>query len=146
MRAMSPLIHTVIAKAPVALVAVVALPIAGVGEGFASVAEDAFFEPLCGSVLAHEHMRRGCRLSEWRGWQSITVPGENVGLLMVGGVATLRTVALVPGPRCPAKAEPVLAPFALAIAAKTEIVVTTVTTRTVIVELVLDVFLAAVRA
>jgi hypothetical protein len=136
MRAMSPLIHTVIAKAPVALVAVVALPIAGVGEGFASVAEDAFFEPLW----------RGCRLSEWRGWQSITVPGENVGLLMVGGVATLRTVALVPGPRCPAKAEPVLAPFALVIAAKTEIVVTTVATRTVIVELVLDVFLAAVRA
>jgi hypothetical protein len=69
-----------------------------------------------------------------------------MGLFMIGEIPTLRTVALVPGPGCPAKAEPVLAPLTITIAAKTEIIVAVVATRAVIVELVLDVLLATVFA
>jgi hypothetical protein len=43
MRTVSSLVYTIIAKTPVALVAIVALPITRIGKSLASITEDAFF-------------------------------------------------------------------------------------------------------
>lgn len=58
MGAVASLIDTIVAKPPVAFVAIVALPIAGVGMCFAYVAEDARLSSLSRIVLAGEHVRR----------------------------------------------------------------------------------------
>ena len=47
------LVNAIIAIAPVAFVAVVAFPVAGIGVGFAVFAEDAEFHSLLGIVFAH---------------------------------------------------------------------------------------------
>lgn len=53
MGAVAALVYAVVAVAPVAFVAVVAFPVAGVGVGFAVFAEDADFHSLIGVIFAH---------------------------------------------------------------------------------------------
>lgn len=50
--AVPPLVDTVVAESPVALVAVIAFPVARVGECFARVAKHAALQPLLGVFCA----------------------------------------------------------------------------------------------
>ena len=52
------LVNAIIAIAPVAFVAVVALPVACIRECFTDIAEDSDFLPFLWVVFAHERMRR----------------------------------------------------------------------------------------
>jgi hypothetical protein len=140
---MLSLIHTVVAEAPVPLVAKITFPVARIGERLAGVAEDTFFEPVLGIVFTHEHMGRGQRLCQWRYWYAISISGQNVWWLEVGWISCLWAIALVLCPCCPPKAEPVLTPFACTIATMAYVILPIVASRAVIVKLVLDVIFQA---
>jgi hypothetical protein len=134
---MVALVDTVIAVTPVAFIAVVALPITGIGIGSANIAESAYFYPLLRIVFAHEHMRRGCGFRKWRHWSTITMPNENVWVFVVGWVASFRRFSFVTRPSGPSEPEPMLASFAETIAAQADVVPALITTATVVMELVL---------
>ena len=55
---MTALIDAVVAVAPLAFVAIVALPVACIRERFADIAKHSDFLPLLRVVFAHERMRR----------------------------------------------------------------------------------------
>jgi hypothetical protein len=67
-------------------------------------------------------------------------------MLIVQRIAAVWTIALVPRPSCPAKAKPVLAAFACTVAPVTKVVRAFITLGAMVVELVLEMFLAAVFA
>jgi hypothetical protein len=67
---------------------------------------------------------------------------KRVGMFMVGRVATWWCLSFISGPSGPAEAVPVLAAFAGAVAREAEIVSTVVTSGTVVVQVVLNVFFA----
>ena len=75
----------------------------------------------------------------------ITMAGENVRLLVIRSVSTIRTFTLVSCPGCPSKAKPMLAPFASVIASVAYIERSVIALRAVIVQLVLDILLATVH-
>ena len=137
MRTVMPLINAIIAIAPVAVVAIVTFPVAGVGVCLAHIAEDANFYPLLGVILAHEHMWwcRGFR--QGRHGSAISVPDQDMGMLVIGRITTLWCFALIPGPSSPTKAVPMLASSAKTIAAKTHVVLATIAASTIVVKLVL---------
>jgi hypothetical protein len=112
----SSLVDTVIAEAPVPLVAEVTLPVARIGKCFADITEDAIFQPLLWVVFAHEHMRWRRRLSERGQRYPVPMSCEEVWMLIVHGITAVRTIALVPRPSSPSKAKPVLAAFACTVA------------------------------
>ena len=60
MCAMTTLVDAVVAVAPFAFVAVVALPVACIRECFTNVAKYANFLSLLRVVFAHQYMRRYC--------------------------------------------------------------------------------------
>ena len=64
-------------------------------------------------------------------------------MLGIWRVATLRSLSFVAQPCSPAETEPVLAPLAKSEAAQADVVMTVVAPLTVVVQLVLDVVLAA---
>jgi hypothetical protein len=134
---MVALVDTVITVTPVAFIAVVALPITGVGIGSAYVAESAYLYPLLRIVFAHEHMRRGRGFGEWRHWSTIPMPNEDMRVFVVGWVASFRRFSFVTRPSGPSEPEPVLASFAETIAAQTDVVPAIITTAAVVMELVL---------
>lgn len=143
MRAVAALVDTVVAVTPFAFVAVVTFPVAGVCERFADVTEDTSFLPLLRVVLAHECMWRGGRFNKLCERPSIPLPGEHMRMLTVGWIAALGCVALVAKPGCPAKSKPMLAAFAVAEAAQTNGVIAALASLAVVMQLVLDMILAA---
>lgn len=56
---MTSLVDAVVAEAPVAIIAVVAFPVAGIGKCFASVTKDTAFQAFVWIVFAPEYMWRG---------------------------------------------------------------------------------------
>lgn len=127
------LVHAVIAVAPVASVAVVALPVAGIGIRSTDVAENAYFYPFFGVVLAHEHMRWSRGFCYRCHWSAIAMPNKDVWFLMIRRIAPFRCFPFVTHPSDPSKAEPVLAAFFKAITAKANIIFAVVTTTAVVV-------------
>jgi hypothetical protein len=137
MRTVTPLVDAIVAIAPVAFVAIVTFPVAGVGVCLAHVAEDANLYPLLGVVLTHEHMG-GCRgFGQGRHGSAISMPDQDMRVLVIGRITTLWCFSLISGPSSPAKAIPVLASSAKAVAAKTDVVLSTIAASTVVVKLVL---------
>jgi len=144
--AVSALVDTVVAEAPVAFHAIVAFPVAVIGEGFAERAEDAFVEAMVWVVFTHEDVGRREGLSERREWSSIAAARKDVWLVKVGRIASLGAVAFVECPSCPAKAEPVLAALSGSVAAEANVIRAIVAFRAVVVEFMLDVVFCAVLA
>lgn len=126
MGAVPSLVHAVIAKAPISLIAKVTLPVTGICKSFTCVTENAFFEPLLRVVVAHKLMRRGWRFGQQRQWCSVATSGQNMRQFILGGIPPFWAVTLELGHGQPAKAEPVLASFASTIAAMANIIVSIV--------------------
>lgn len=137
MRTVMALVDAIIAIAPVAFIAIVALPVAGIGICLAHVAEDADFDPFLGIVLAHEHMWRCCGLCQWRHGSAISMPDEDMGVLVVWRIATFGGFSFVSWPGSPAKPIPMLASSAETVAAEAYVILSIVATSTVVVKLVL---------
>lgn len=146
MSAVSALIHAVVAVAPVALVAVVAFPVTGVGVGFADFTEDADLNSLLGVVFAHEDVRWRAGLCERRHGSTVAVADQDMWMLVVWGIASFWCFSFVARPCCPAETEPVFTSLPETIAADADIVVASVATSTVVVQLVLDIALVATPA
>ena len=141
MRAMMALVNAIIAIAPVAFVAVVALPVAGIGVCLAHVAEDSNFHPFPGIVLAHKHMWRRCRFCQWCHRPAIPMSNKDMGVLMIWRIATFGCFSFVSRPGSPAKPIPMLASSTEAVAAEAYIILSIIATFTVVVKLVLYVIL-----
>lgn len=146
MGTMASLIDAVVAKPPVALVTIVALPITSIGICLAHVAEDTRLQSMSWILATYEHMRGRQGLGEWGQWTAITVSNENVWMFVVWWIASFWSLSLVQWPRGPAEAEPMVASFAAAIAADADVVVATKAPCTGVVEFVLDVILGTLLA
>lgn len=146
MRAMMSLINAIVAIAPVAFVAIIALPVAGVGVRLTHVAENSNFHPLLGIILTHKYMWRCCRFSQGCHWPAIPVSDENMGMLMIWRIATFRRFPFVSWPSSPAESIPMLASSAKAVATETYVVLPIIATCTIVVKLVLYVILSAALA
>jgi hypothetical protein len=71
---------------------------------------------------------------------------EQMWMLIIHGISVFWTIALVPRPCCPSKAKPMLAAFAGTIAPVTQVIRSVIALGAVIVELMLEMFFAAVLA
>lgn len=63
---MTSLVDTVVAKSPVPIIAIVALPVASIGKCFARIAEDAALQTILRVLFASKHMRRSRRSGKRR--------------------------------------------------------------------------------
>lgn len=136
--AMPSLVDTVVAKTPIAIIAIVAFPVACIGKGLASVAKDAAFQAFLWIVFASEYMWRDRRFCEWCGWSAIPVSNEYMRLLVVWWVAIFGCLLLVSSPCCPTKAKPVLATLSLTITTDAYVERAIIAPCTIVVELILD--------
>ena len=143
---MTALVDTVVAETPIAFITVIAFPIACIGIRGAGIAEDAGFQALPGIIFTHEHIRWACRLSERRQWSAIAVSDEDMGMLVVGRIASGRCLLLIAWPSRPSKSKPVFTSLSEAIAANTDVVCAVIAPRAVVVKLVLYVLFATVFA
>jgi hypothetical protein len=143
MRAVVASVNAVITIAPVAFIAIVALPIACICKRLAHVTEHTNLHSLFGVVLAHEHMWWCCGFCERRRWPAIPMPNQDMRMLVIRWIASFRCFSFVTWPRGPAKAEPVLTPLAEAVAADANVVLAIITSSAVVVKLVLYVILPA---
>jgi hypothetical protein len=82
-RTVTALVNTVVAIAPFAFVAVIALPVTCVCEGLAYVAEHTCLYSLLWIVLTHEHMRRCRRFSERSKWSPVSLASKDMRMLIV---------------------------------------------------------------
>jgi hypothetical protein len=140
---MMALVDAVITIAPVAFIAIVALPIACICERFAHVTEHANLNSLFGIVLAHQHMWWCCRFCERRHRPAIPMSNEDMGMLVVWWISSFWCFSFITWPGGPAKTKPVLASLSEAVAADANVVLAIITSSAVVVKLILYVVLSA---
>jgi len=118
------------AVSPSALQADVAMPVAGIRKGKASITESAFFE-----VARRLPAFNGSSVSR------ILARQEDMWLVVICWVSFCRLRAFVSIPSCVAETKPVIAASASPVAVQTDIELASVTLGTVVVKVVLDIAL-----
>jgi len=146
MCAMLALIDAIIAKAEVAFVTVVALPVTSYGKRLARIAKHALFQPVLGIIFAHEHMWRCQRLCQRCQRRPVPMPSQHMRLFVARRITALGTIALIACPGGPSESKPVFASFTGSIAAMTQIKGPVIALRAVIVKLVFYMLFAAMLA